>query len=188
MPAVSLAAVILAVGLSRASQNELPRLPLEQYPSELRARVAAAQARVEQEPRNASAAGALGMLLHAYDQLEPAEACYRQARRLEPRAFEWAYLQGAVEGRLGRHEAAAAALRDALRAQPAYMPARLKLAEARLTTGDLTGSAALYQAILGDEPRSPQAHYGLGRVEAARGRMAAAAEQYLEATHLFEDF
>src|SRR6266571_1355938 len=188
MPALPLVAVILAVGLSEASQTELPRLPLEQYPSELRGRVADVLSRAEQEPRSASAAGGLGMLLHAYDQLEPAVACYRQARRLEPQAFEWAYLEGVVEGRLGRYEAAAAALRDALRAQPAYLPARLKLAEALLSTGDTAGSAALYQAILEDEPRSPPAHYGLGRVEAARGRVAAAAEQYLEATRLFEDF
>ncbi len=188
MPAVSLVAVILAVGLWEASPTELPRLPLDQYPPELRGRVAEALSRAEQEPRSASAAGALGMLLHAYDQLEPAEACYRQARRLEPRAFEWAYLEGTVEGRLGRHEAAVAALRDALRAQPAYLPARLKLAEALLATGDAAGGAALYLAILEDEPRSPQAHYGLGRVETARGRMAAAAERYLEATRRFEDF
>src|SRR6266540_1131226 len=172
MPAVSLVAVILAVGLWEASPTELPRLPLDQYPPELRGRVAEALSRAEQEPRSASAAGALGMLLHAYDQLEPAEACYRQARRLEPRAFEWAYLEGTVEGRLGRHEAAVAALRDALRAQPAYLPARLKLAEALLATGDAAGGAALYLAILEDEPRSPQAHYGLGRVEAARRRLA----------------
>ena len=188
MPAASLAAVILAVGLSEAAPTGLPRLPLEQYPPELRARVAEALARAEGEPRTASAAGTLGMLLHAYDQLEPAEACYRQARRLEPRAFEWAYLEGVLQSRLGHHQAAVAALGDALRAQPAYLPARLKLAEARLATGDLTGSAALYQAILEDDPRSAQAHYGLGRAEAARGRMAAAAEQYLEATRLFEDF
>ena len=188
MPAPSLVALILAVGLSETPQAGLERLPLEQYPPELRARVAAAQARVEQEPRDAAAAGGLGRLLHAYDQLEPALAFYGQARRLEPRALEWAYLEGVVEGRLGRHEAAVAALRDALRAQPGYLPARLKLAEALLATGDAAGSAALYQAILADEPRSPQARYGLGRVEAARGRMAAAAEQYLEATRLFEDF
>src|SRR3989442_9358634 len=148
MPALPLVAVILAVGLSEAPQAGLPRLPLEQSPPELRARVAEALSRAEQEPRSASAAGALGMLLHAYDQLEAAQACYRVARRLEPRAFEWAYLEGVVEGRLGRHQTAAAALRDALRAQPAYLPARLKLAEALLSTGDAAGSAAQYQAIL----------------------------------------
>ncbi len=127
------------------------------------------------------------MLLHAYDQLEPAAACYARARRLQPGAFEWAYLEGVVQARLGL-PAAAAAFADALKTQPRYLPARLKLAEALLATGDAASSATLFQAILADEPRSPQARYGLGRVEAARGRTAAAAEHYLEATRLFEDF
>lgn len=188
MSAVSLAALLLTVGLSEAPLPELPRLPLEQYPPHLRVRVAEALARAEREPRAAAPAGALGMLLHAYDQLESAEACYARAQRLEPSAFEWAYLGGLVREALGQHPAAVASLREALRAQPASLPARLKLADALLASGDLAGSAELYEAILADHPRTPQAHYGLGRVEAARGRRAAAAEHYLEATRLFEAF
>ena len=188
LSAVPLLAVILALGVSQAPPSEALRLPLDQYPPELRARVAAALRRTEQEPRDASAAGALGMLLHAHDQLEPAAVWYGRARGLAPGAFEWAYLEGVVQGRLGHNEAAAAAFADALETRPRYLPARLKRAEALLATGDLAASAALYGAILADEPRSPQARYGMGRVEAARGRTAAAAEHYLEATRLVEDF
>ena len=188
MLAVPLLALWLATASSETPQPELPRLPLEQYPPELRARVSEALARAEGEPRSAGAAGALGMLLHAYDQLESAEACYRRAWRLAPSAFEWAYLEGLVAEALGQRETAAAALGDALRVQPASLPARLKLAEVRLAQGDPAGGEELYRAILREDPATPQAHYGLGRVEDLRGRRAAAAEHYLEAMRLFEGF
>jgi tetratricopeptide (TPR) repeat protein len=188
MTSAFLAVVLLGLVPPEAPVPELPRLPLAQYPAELGARVSEALAGAKREPRSAAATGALGMLLHAYDQFESAEACYRRARALEPTAFEWAYLEGVVAGRLGRQEATVTALRDAVRAQPKSHPARLKLAEALQAAGDLEGSEALYRAIVADDPRSPQAHYGLGRVQAGRGRAAAPAEHYLEATRLFEPF
>jgi tetratricopeptide (TPR) repeat protein len=188
MPSAFLAFALLALTAAPTPVPELPRLDLAQYPPDLGARVSEARARAEREPGSAAATGALGMLLHAYDQIESAAACYRRAHALEPAAFEWAYLLGLAEGRLGRQEAALAALRDAVRAQPKSVPARLKLGEALQGAGALEESAALYQSVLADDPRLPQAHYGLGRVEAGRGRMAVAAEHYLEATRLFEDF
>src|SRR5918994_7982189 len=104
MTSAFLAFVLLGVP-PEAPVPELPRLPLAQYPAELGARVSEALAGAKREPRSAAATGALGMLLHAYDQFESAEACYRRARALEPTAFEWAYLEGVVAGRLGRQEA-----------------------------------------------------------------------------------
>ena len=189
MCAVPLATLLLALGLSETPPlRGLPPLPLEQYAPDLRVRVEAALARAEREPRAAEGIGSLGMLLHAYDQLEPAKACYRKARALEPGAFEWAYLEGMVQEALGDHAAAAESLRGAVQAQPSSLPARLKLAEILVALGDLAVAGALYQAILVDSPRAPQAHYGLGRVESARGQTAAAVERYLEATRLFEAF
>lgn len=180
--------VVLALGPAEAPPPDLPSLPLAQYPPELAARVSEAVARAEKDKRSAAATGALCKLLHAYDQFESATACYRRARALDPAEFEWAYLDGVVHIRRGRPEAAVPALRDALRSRPRDLPARLKLADALFAGGDRDGSAALYEAILAENPRSPQALHGLGRVEAARGRTAAAAERFLEATRIFEDF
>ena len=179
---------LLALALSEGPLPDLPRLPVEQYAPDLRARVEEALAKAEREPRAAPAAGSLGMLLHAYDQLEAAKACYARARALEPSAFEWAYLEGVVQEALGDHPAAVESLRRALLAQPASLAARLKLADILVTTGDPAGAALLYQAILAERPKTPQAEYGLGRVEVVRKRPAAAVERFLEATRLFEAF
>jgi tetratricopeptide (TPR) repeat protein len=102
--------------------------------------------------------------------------------------FAWAYLEGVVAEALGDHAAAAAALQGAVETQPSSLPARLKLAEVLLATGDLVRSEALLKAVLAESPNTPQAHYGLGRAEAARGRPEAAVDRYREATRLFAAF
>ena len=188
MGLLRLTPLVFALASSEGPLPDLPRLPLEQYAPELRSRVEEAVAKAQREPRSAQGTGALGMLLHAYDQLESAKACYARARALEPVAFEWAYLDGVVREALGDHAGAAEALRQALQAQPASLAARLKLAEILVATGDLAGAEALYRAVLADHPQAPQAHYGLGRVETARKRPAAAVERFGEATRLFEAY
>jgi tetratricopeptide (TPR) repeat protein len=188
MPWVPLAVALLLAPAPAAAVPDLPALSLADYPVDLAARVQEALARARQEPGSAAATGALGMLLHAYDQAGAAAECYRRARALDPHAFEWAYLDGLVEARLGRADAAREALAAAVRLRPRSVAARVKLGEALQATGDLEGSAALFQALLAEDPRVPQAHYGIGRVEAARGQAARAAEHLLEATRLFEGF
>ena len=97
-----LAALLLALGSLEAPPPELPHLPVGQYPPEFRARVADALDRAERQPSAAGPTGALGMLLHAYDQLDSAAVCYQRARHLDPGAFEWAYLAGIVLRHRGR--------------------------------------------------------------------------------------
>jgi tetratricopeptide (TPR) repeat protein len=64
----------------------------------------------------------------------------------------------------------------------------LKLGQALQETGDVDAAEALFQALLAESPAAPQPHFGLGRVEASRGRLEAAAERYREATQLFEAY
>src|SRR6185295_13903954 len=172
MPAALLPALLLA----------LPPLPLDALPAVARARVAEAYRNAEAEPARADASGSVAMLLHAYDQFEVAEAWYRHAAQLDAAAFDWPYLLGVVQAERGRNEEAARSLREAVGKRPSDLPARLRLAEVLLTRGDADASAALYEEILRDHPEAPQAHYGLGRVEAARGRPGPAAERFRRAT------
>jgi tetratricopeptide (TPR) repeat protein len=82
------------------------------------------------------------MVLHAYDQLGAARIAYQRASILDPQLFDWAYYEGAA----ATGGDAIAPLRRALKVRD-YLPAKLKLAEALLATGDSPGAAAAVQGI-----------------------------------------
>jgi len=168
-----------------AEAPPLPVLALDQYPAGLRDRVAAAESRAQKAPESALAAGELGMLLHAYDQLASASAAYERARALDSRAFEWSYLAGVVRVRSGRAAEAVPLLREAALRQPQALAARVRLGEGLLASGEIDKARALYEELLRQHPDLPLAHYGLGRAFSARGTAASAAERYLAATQLF---
>jgi tetratricopeptide (TPR) repeat protein len=184
-------AILLALLLYAAPAAEPPALPpqaLDTLPAAARERVAATYQRAAADPASAEASGSVAMLLHSYDQFDLAEAWYRRAAALDAAAFDWAYLLGVVQAERGRQEDAARSLRDAVEKRPRDVPARLRLADLLLALGDLDASAALCDALLKDHPDLPQAHHGAGRIEAARGRPAAAVEQFRRATELFAGY
>lgn len=94
------------------------------------------------KPDDSSTNGRLGMVLHAYDQMAAARAAYRRAGLLDPKSFDWAYYEGAAS----TGAEAVEPLRRALRLRD-YLPAKLKLAEALLVTGDSEGAAAAVKDI-----------------------------------------
>ncbi len=177
--------VLLLVLLRAAEAPPLPALELDQFPAGLRERIATAMAAARQEPARAAAAGELGMLLHAYDQLASAAVAYERARALDPAAFEWAYLAGLLRLRMGRANEAVPILRRALTLQPRALAARVRLGEALLAAGQAEAARSHYRELLLQQGDAPQAHYGLGRAQAASGNPAAAADSYLAATKLF---
>jgi tetratricopeptide (TPR) repeat protein len=166
----------------------LPPLPLDALPTAVRERVATAYQSAVADPTSASASGSVAMLLQAYDQFDVAEGWYRRAQQLDPAAFDWAYLLGVVQAERGRNDDAARALRDAAEKRPRYLPARLKLADVLLARGEVDASADLWEGLLKEHPESPQVHYGAGRVDAVRGRPAAAVERLRRAIELFTGF
>ena len=177
-----LALVILGVA---GEAPPLPALALAQFPDGVRERIAAADSRARQVPPSASAAGELGMLLHAYDQLSSAASAYERARALDPSAFEWSYLGGLVRLRSGQPGDAVPRLREAVERRPESLAARVRLGEALAASGETEAARRLYLELVQRYPDAPQARYGMGRVEGASGNKAAAAEQYLAATQLY---
>jgi tetratricopeptide (TPR) repeat protein len=177
-----LAIVVLS---TQALTPPLPSLALDEFPHGVRERVALAAKRALADPLSAAAAGELGMLLHAYDQLESASAAYERARALDSHAFEWSYLAGVVRVRSGRAAEAVPLLREAALRQPRSVAAWVRLGEGLLASGEIDKAQALYDQLLRQRADLPQAHYGLGRAFAARGNSAVAAERYLAATLLF---
>src|SRR5689334_17015510 len=143
--------VLLVDGCSTPSRSrdlpDLPRLNFVNFRPQIRQRVLQAYREVEAKPKDPDANGRMGMLLHAFEQYESAELCYRRARILDPRRFQWAYYLGLVQAIDGKNSEAAATLRDGIRLDPGYLPARLKLAEVLLNSGRLDESRAVCEAM-----------------------------------------
>ena len=62
------------------------------------------------------------------------------------------------------------------------------LAKSLLDAGHTDESRALYQALVDELPETAEAHYGLGRIDAARGRLASAVEHLQKACALLPGF
>jgi tetratricopeptide (TPR) repeat protein len=185
--------VVLDAGPTAAQGSEprtpaLPRLVLDGLPPPVRAGLRRAYDAARARPRDASAVGRLGMMLHAYEQYRPAEICYRIARGLDPRSMSWTYFSAVVQAELGADAAAAASFRESLRIDPAHLPARLRLADALMRAGAVDASRGGYEALVREFPELALAHYGLGRVSSALGDAAGAAAHYQRAVDLEPEF
>jgi tetratricopeptide (TPR) repeat protein len=195
MPArtVHLASVSIALALASVAafgQDTPPPLPpiaIEQFPPSARTAVSRASTEAMARPSDASAAGALGRVLHAWEQWESAHQAYSRASTLAPKVFEWPYLDAVVLQRLARHDEAAVRLEQALSASPDYLPARVRLAESLLEAGDLARSGTRFQALLREPAAEPAAQVGLGRIAAREGRHADAIGHFQKAIALFPE-
>ena len=176
----------LSASLPQASPP-LPTLALDTFPAAAREAVEKALSRAAATPGDPDAAGALGRTLQAWEQWESAHQAYARAQSLAPRRFEWLYLDAVVLQRLARHREAAERLSAALLVDPAYLPARVKLAEALLESGELEKSRRLFEALAKDLAAEPAARAGLGRIAAAEGRHADAVKHFERAIALFPE-
>ena len=182
--------LLIAAWLGVAAQTAvppLPRLALETYPPAARTAIAAAYAAAEKSPADATAAGDLGRVLHAWEQWDAARAAYARAQALAPRAFEWRYLDAVVLRRLARPDQAVSALREALARAPDYLPAKLTLAEALLEAGDLDNARRAFEG-LSDPASAPAVQFGLGTIAAREGRHSDAVTHLGRAIALYPEF
>jgi tetratricopeptide (TPR) repeat protein len=191
-PARAGALVLLAgalLGGARAPQvPPLPTLPWADYPAETRAAIEPAYNAAESRPLDAAAAGTLARTLQAWRDLEAAHQTYRRAQALAPGTFEWYYLDGIVLQRLARPADAAGAFRRALLSASGYLPARVRLADALLQSGQLEESAKLYDALRDDPLAEVLARFGLGRIAAMEGRHAEAVAHLTRALDIFPEW
>ena len=170
------------------TSQEVPQITIANFPAETRKQVEQAYAAARRQPQDAGAVGKLGMLLDTYHQSEDAALCYRGAHLLAPTAFKWLYYWGSLLLRERKMGEALPILISALRLEPEYLPARLKMGEALLGAGKTEEAGKIYEGILKDYSDTAEAYYGLGRVKAALGDQAAAAELYRQACELFPTY
>ncbi len=167
------------------SEPELPKVDLAEFPPVVEEQVREAYDAARAHPDSADASGKVGMLLDLYKRRESAATWYKRAHQLDPLSFRWLYYLGSLDSALGKRAEATATLRQALKLNPDYLPARLKLADNILGSGDAEEATRLYEAILNDHPDAAEAYYGLGRIRAASGDLAGAIESYRKAIELF---
>ena len=172
---------------SKGSLPPLPRLAFETFPPASRDPISRQYKEVVARPNDAAANGALGRLLQAWEQWEASHTAYTRARALGPSTFEWHYLDAVLLQRLARQPEAIEALRDALAANPGYLPAKLRLAEALLEAGDLSESRKLFEPLVSVAASEPAALIGLGRIAAAQGRHEEAVKSFQGAIKLFPE-
>ena len=176
---VSLAILLWSCGAS----SELPEVKLDGVSGAVRPRFEKALEEARTNPEDAEASGELGMLLHAYQNLETAAAYYRQAHSLDPESPRWAYYLGVVSG----GEIAVESFRETLRLEPGYVPASLGLAELLLNSGQVGESRKIYESVLARGPNAA-AHYGLGQLEAQERNVTSAVDHLRKACELAPNY
>jgi len=139
-------------------------------------------------PNNPSTVARLGMVLHAYDKVEAAARCYERALDLKQDQVAWLYYLGLIRAGLGQHDEALDALNQAVRLDPSSAPARLKLADVLLDTGEVEQSRTLYAELTRENQNFAQAAYGLGRSLAELGQPAAAVKQLTRTIELAPEY
>jgi tetratricopeptide (TPR) repeat protein len=173
--------------LTQPTSSALPVLALDSFPQAARQVIEPAARAAAAKPTDAAAVGALGRALHAWEQWSSAHDAYARAASLAPRAFEWRYLDAVVLQRLARHADAVTRLREVLALAPDFLPARVKLAEAVLESGDLEQSKTLFIVLVDEPAATPAAEVGLGRIAAAHGQHDQAIVHFQRAVSLFPE-
>ena len=161
---------------SKPPPPTLPAVDVSRFEPAVREAVSQAMREAQAAPSDAAKVAALGMVLHAHDQLGAAATAYRRALALDPSNAGTSYFLGVVLSAEGKYAEA----REPLEKAGKGPAARLKLADALLAAGDAATAQREYRA-LGD---TAQAHYGLGRTLSG----AQAAAEFARALELFPRF
>jgi tetratricopeptide (TPR) repeat protein len=177
----------LTLSAATAQSPPLPDLALTSFPPAAREPISRAHREASAHPMDDAAVGALGRVLQAWEQWDAAHHTYARAQALAPKIFDWHYLDAVVLQRLARHADAVSQLRQAIAAAPEYLPARVRLAESLLETGEQVESKRLFEAIAREPAAEPAAEVGLGRIAAAAARHEDALKHFERAVALFPE-
>lgn len=175
-------------GASIADLISIQRIQKEEFEPAVGEQIHHAYEQARKRPRDAEIVGKLGMTFQCYGKYEPAEICYRRARELAPQSFRWAYYLGNVEAWTGKSQEGIQDIREALKMDAQYTPARVRLGQLLFETGELEESLRAYEESVRRNPGLASAHLGLGRILAARGNWPRAIESYLRACDIFQNY
>lgn len=171
-----------------AEVGPLPQIDLSTLDPNLSERLASKLAVLRANPKDVSSNGDVGKLLHAYRLFGQAAQFYQRAQILEPASLQWPYYLGVVWASEGLYDAAIGSFSSALAIEPAFTPARKRLAHALLDAGKLDESMLIYKALLVNEPADPEVRNGLGRAHAALGNTAEAVAHLTRAVEILPNY
>jgi tetratricopeptide (TPR) repeat protein len=160
----------------------------EEFEPAVGEQVRAAYNEAVRNPTDPEAVGRLGMIFQCYGKYELADICYRRAWALEPGSSGWVYYLGNLEAWLGKEQQAIAHVREALKLDADYAPARVRLGQLLFESGDTVQSRRAFEESIRQRPRLATAHLGLGRVLAAQGDWPAAIGSYSRACEIFPNY
>lgn len=132
----------------------------------------------------------LGERYHAYDLVDAAAPCYRNARLLMPETTQLPetarvdYLLGVLARREGNHEEAVASLLRAIDSDPDNLSARLHLAFVELAMGQPEAATQRAEAVIERQPEHAAAHVIRGQAAMALDDPAAAIPAFTRALEL----
>jgi tetratricopeptide (TPR) repeat protein len=172
------AIILIASGLGgalayRALAPSPPPLDLAGVDPQVVKAVTEARDAVRSAPRSAAAWGQLGMVLSMHEFAPEAHTCLEHAEQLDSHEARWPYYQGLSLLRTDP-ERALDKLRRAAELAPGSSELQLALARALLDQGRFDGAEEAFRRVLEDEPDSPLAHLGLGRLACERDQLTTA--------------
>jgi tetratricopeptide (TPR) repeat protein len=137
-----------------------------------------AEEQARAHPDSAPDVGRLGVVYHANQFYDEAEAAYTVASRLDPRDYQWLYYQALLAEERGQEKAQSSLLQQVLGLEPGCVPALQKQGDICLKQGNFDRAALYYQkarSAAGGQD-SPQALFGAARIAQSRGDWAAVLE------------
>jgi len=163
--------LLLSVVVPPGVPGDFPTLPdLQSGNATLRALVGAADAQARSHPDSAQDVGRLGMVYHANQFIEQAQAAYTIAARLAPRDYRWPYCLALIKEESGREREVPDLLLTSVKYKDDFLPSLLKLGDYCFKQENPGEAARYYEASLraSDKDSRLQALFGLARVAARR--------------------
>ncbi|MGI8979367.1 MAG: tetratricopeptide repeat protein [Pirellulaceae bacterium] len=156
--------------LYRPQLEPLPVVESETLEPAVKALIQGAIAEVSANDFSASAWGDLGAILRAHDLAAPAEACYRNAERLDTADYRWPYLLGVSLAPTDAEQALDCLRRAAERSgNKPHVP--LRLAEMLLERRLNEEAAGLVEKVLTQAPSNPRGQLAKARLLFTEGKM-----------------
>ena len=143
---------------------------------------------ISRQGRTAAFHASLGRVFRQLGRAREAEACFRDALRLDPGLFEVMLKLGNIHRERGELEFAEACYRDALARKPDYAEAHANLGVVLKARGQLDEAISHYRTALQHRPDLAPIHRNLGNALQAQTRTTQAIASYRESIRVDPEY